>query len=122
VEGQIHGGLAQGVAQALYEGCVHDEAGQPLTGSFMDYRMPRAADLPRFTVLTHGTDCQHTPLKAKGCAEVGSVGIPPAVINALLDALQDVGVETINMPATPQAVWQAIADARSRKNRVCKDP
>jgi carbon-monoxide dehydrogenase large subunit len=116
VEGQIHGGLAQGVGQALYEGSVHDKAGQPLTGSFMDYRMPRAADLPSFTVLTHGTDCQHNPLKAKGCAEVGSVGIPPAVINALLDALHDVGVETIEMPATPQAVWQAIATARKGRN------
>jgi carbon-monoxide dehydrogenase large subunit len=112
VAGQIHGGLAQGVGQALFEGCAYDEAGQLLTGSFMDYRMPRAADLPLFTVLTHGTDCEHNPLKAKGCAEVGSVGIPPAIINALLDALRDVGVETIEMPASPQSVWQAIANAR----------
>ncbi|MGA0599061.1 xanthine dehydrogenase family protein molybdopterin-binding subunit, partial [Enterovirga sp. CN4-39] len=77
VKGQIHGGLAQGVGQALIERTVHDEAGQLLSGSFMDYALPRAGDLPAFEVLTHSTPCEHNPLKAKGCAEVGSVGLPP---------------------------------------------
>lgn len=117
VEGQIHGGLAQGVGQALFEGCIFDGNGQMLTGSFMDYSMPRAADMPNFTVLTHGTDCTHNPLKAKGCAEVGSVGIPPAIVNALLDALSETGVESIEMPASPFAIWQAIQAARGRDRR-----
>lgn len=111
VEGQIHGGLAQGIGQALHESCVHDGSGQLLSGSFMDYQMPRAADLPSFTVLTHGTDCNHNPLKAKGCAEVGSVGSPPAIVNAIIDALRPVGVSSIDMPATAASIWRAIRDA-----------
>lgn len=121
VEGQIHGGLAQGIGQALFEGHVHDATGQPLTGSFMDYALPRAADLPLFTVLTHGTDCTHNPLAAKGCAEVGSVGVPPAIVNALLDALHDLGVCDIDMPATPGRVWQAIRDAARHAGTVQQD-
>jgi len=117
VEGQIHGGLAQGVGQALFEGCVYDESGQMLTGTFMDYSMPRAGDMPNFTVLTHGTDCMHNPLKAKGCAEVGSVGIPPAIVNAVLDALREKGVESIEMPASPFAIWQAIQEAQARNRQ-----
>ncbi|WP_160121849.1 xanthine dehydrogenase family protein molybdopterin-binding subunit [Rhodovarius lipocyclicus] len=113
VHGQIHGGLAQGAGQALLEGCRFDEAGQMLTASFQDYALPRASDLPSYTVLTHGTPCEHNPLKAKGCAEVGSVGLPPAIVNALLDALAGLGVRDIAMPATPLAVWQAIRAARS---------
>lgn len=114
VEGQIHGGLAQGIGQALFESCVHDEAGQLLTGSFMDYQMPRASDLPSFTVLTHGTDCAHNPLKAKGCAEVGSVGSPPAIVNAVIDALRGAGVTSVDMPATPAAIWRALQAAKAR--------
>ncbi len=117
VHGQLHGGLAQGIGQALFEGCVYDETGQLLSGTFMDYRMPRAADFPGFTVLTHGTDCATNPLKAKGCGEVGSVGVPPAVINALLDALRGLGVRDIAMPATPFAIWQAIQRAGDRTPR-----
>lgn len=111
VHGQIHGGLAQGLGQALMECCVHDEQGQLLTGSFMDYAMPRASDLPPFEVHLLGTRCEHNPIGAKGCAEVGSVGIPPAVINAVLDALSVVGVTHIDMPATPRRVWEAIQAA-----------
>ncbi|MCR0983838.1 xanthine dehydrogenase family protein molybdopterin-binding subunit [Roseomonas populi] len=117
VHGQIHGGLAQGAGQALLEGCGFDEAGQMLTASFQDYAMPRAHNMPSFTVLTHGTPCEHNPLKAKGCAEVGSVGLPPAVVNALLDALGEVGVRDIAMPATPLRVWQAIQSARNAPSR-----
>lgn len=114
VEGQIHGGLAQGIGQAMYEACVHDDAGQLLTGSFQDYCMPRSDNLPNFEVMAHGTPCEHNPLKAKGCAEVGSVGIPPAIINAVIDALSALGVTTIDMPATPERVWRAIRAARPR--------
>jgi carbon-monoxide dehydrogenase large subunit len=111
VHGQIHGGLAQGLGQALMESCVHDEHGQLLTGSFMDYAMPRASDFPPFEVYLLGTRCEHNPLGAKGCAEVGSVGVPPAVINAVLDALSPLGVKHIDMPATPRRVWEAIQAA-----------
>jgi carbon-monoxide dehydrogenase large subunit len=114
VHGQIHGGLAQGLGQALMESCVHDEHGQLLTGSFMDYAMPRASDFPPFEIYLLGTRCEHNPLGAKGCAEVGSVGVPPAVINAVLDALSPVGVKHIDMPATPRRVWEAIQAAGRR--------
>lgn len=113
VHGQIHGGLAQGLGQALLEGCVHDEQGQLLTGSFMDYAMPRASDFPPFEVYLLGTRCEHNPLGAKGCAEVGSVGVPPAVVNAILDALAPLNVRHIDMPATPRRVWEAIQHARA---------
>ncbi len=109
VEGQIHGGLAQGIGQALLEKACYDEAGQLLSGSFMDYCMPRADDLPVFAVDTCTTPCLHNPLNAKGCAEVGSVGIPPAIVNAAIDAL---GVEHLDMPLTPETVWRAL-----RKNQ-----
>jgi carbon-monoxide dehydrogenase large subunit len=111
VEGQIHGGLAQGIGQALLEEGVYDDDGQLLSGSFMDYCMPRADNLPFFDVATHATPCEHNPLKAKGCAEVGSVGVPPAIVNAVLDALAELGVDDITMPATPERVWRAIRAA-----------
>ena len=114
VHGQIHGGLAQGLGQALMECCVHDEQGQLLTGSFMDYAMPRASDLPSFQVYLLGTRCEHNPLGAKGCAEVGSVGVPPAVVNAILDALAPLGVTHVDMPASPMRVWEAIQKARGK--------
>lgn len=115
VHGQLHGGLAQGIGQALFEGCVYDDSGQLLTGSFQDYCMPRADDLPNFDIAIESTLCEHNPLKAKGCAEVGSVGIPPAVINAVLDALHDLGVESIDMPATALAIWNEIQKAQARQ-------
>ncbi len=115
VDGQIQGGLAQGIGQALLENCVYDsKTGQILSGSFMDYTMPRADDLPSFNVATHNTMCTHNPLGSKGCGEVGAIGSPPAVINAVLDALAPLGVTDITMPASSQKVWQAIQSTRKR--------
>jgi carbon-monoxide dehydrogenase large subunit len=108
VEGQVHGGLAQGIGQALLEGAVFDENGQLKTGSYMDYCMPRADDLPSFKVTTTVTPCTHNPLGVKGCGEAGAIGAPPAIINAICDALRDYGVDHIDMPATPEKVWRAI--------------
>ena len=113
VEGQVHGGLAQGIGQALLEGCVYDESGQLVTGTYMDYTMPRADDLPSFQVGNHGTPCTHNPLGVKGCGEAGAIGSPPAVIDAILDALGPLGVKNIDMPATPHRVWEAIRQAQS---------
>jgi len=112
VEGQVHGGLAQGIGQALLEHGIYDtETGQLLTGSYMDYAMPRADDLPSFTVETaKGTPCTHNPLGVKGCGEAGAIGSPPAVINAICHAL---GVKDVPMPATPYTVWKA-AQAAAR--------
>ncbi|ACA19758.1 aldehyde oxidase and xanthine dehydrogenase molybdopterin binding [Methylobacterium sp. 4-46] len=109
VEGQVHGGIAQGVGQALFEGAVYDADGQLVTASFMDYRMPRAADLPSFAVGMTVTPCPSNPLGIKGCGEAGAIAAPAAVINALTDAL---GHENIAMPATPLAVWRAAQAAR----------
>ena len=108
VEGQVQGGVAQGIGQALMEGCVYDADGQLLSGSFMDYTMPRADDLAPVSVATHTTLCTHNPLGVKGCGEVGAIGSPPAVINAVVDALKDYGVRHIEMPATPAKVWSII--------------
>ena len=110
VEGQVHGGLAQGIGQALLENCVYDkETGQLLTGSYMDYAMPRADDLPSFKVDNCVTPCSHNPLGVKGCGEAGAIGAPPALINAITDAL---GVRDLEMPATRERVWRA-AQARA---------
>jgi carbon-monoxide dehydrogenase large subunit len=115
VEGQVHGGLAQGIGQALLEGCVYNEDGQLVTGSYMDYAMPRADDLPHFMVETaKGTPCTHNPLGVKGCGEAGAIGAPPAVINAIVDALADLGVRDVPMPATPFNVWKTIQAAQQR--------
>jgi len=116
VQGQVHGGLAQGIGQALLESAVYDNAtGQLLSGSYMDYCMPRADDLCSFHVETHNTMCTHNPLGSKGVGEVGAIGSTPAVINAVLDALLPVGVTDIAMPATPHKVWQAIQAATPAK-------
>jgi carbon-monoxide dehydrogenase large subunit len=112
VDGQAHGGLAQGIGQALYEECLYDRDGQLLTGSYLNYCMPRAADLPMFKVGNHATPCTHNPIGVKGVGEVGAIGVPPAVINAVLDALAHLGVKHIEMPATPEKVWRAIREAR----------
>ncbi len=114
VAGQLHGGLAHGIGQALLEECQYEENGQLLTGSFMNYTMPRAADLPFFDVRHNTTLCTHNPLGAKGVGEVGSIGIPPAVVNAVLDALQPVGVDDMDMPATSERVWRAIENAKAK--------
>ena len=108
VEGQVHGGLAQGIGQALLENAVYDEDGQLVTGSYMDYTMPRADDLPFFKVATTSTPCTHNPLGVKGCGEAGAIGSPPAVISAICDALGEYGVTHIDMPATPEKIWRAI--------------
>ncbi|MBT3623279.1 MAG: xanthine dehydrogenase family protein molybdopterin-binding subunit [Gammaproteobacteria bacterium] len=110
VDGQVHGGVAQGIGQAMLEQCVYDESGQLQTGSFMDYCMPRADDLPKFTVGMTTTVCTHNPVGAKGCGEAGAIGSPPAVINAITDA---VGVRDISMPATPEKIWRAVQEVRS---------
>jgi aerobic carbon-monoxide dehydrogenase large subunit len=113
VEGQVHGGLAQGLGQALLEGCVYNSDGQLVTGSYTDYAMPRASDLPQFAVeIAKGTPCTHNPLGVKGCGEAGAIGSPPALINAIVDALWDEGVRDVRMPATPFAVWSALQAAR----------
>jgi carbon-monoxide dehydrogenase large subunit len=104
VEGQVHGGIAQGVGQALHEGAIYNADGQLLTASYMDYRMPRAQDLPSFSVETIETRCPSNPLGIKGCGEAGAIAAPPAVINAITDA---VGHEDVAMPATAQVVWRA---------------
>ncbi|MXY57756.1 MAG: xanthine dehydrogenase family protein [Gammaproteobacteria bacterium] len=104
VEGQVHGGLAQGIGQALFEHGVYDDTGQLVSGSYMDYTMPRADDLPSFTVDTTVTPCTHNPLGVKGCGEAGAIGSTAAVMNAVTDAL---GVASVPMPATPETVWRA---------------
>ena len=113
VEGQVQGGVAQGIGQALMEAAVYDGDGQLVTGSFMDYQMPRAHDFPAFTVATENTMCTHNPLGSKGCGEVGAIGSPPAVINAVVDALREFGVRHLDMPATPQKIW-SILQSRPR--------
>jgi aerobic carbon-monoxide dehydrogenase large subunit len=111
VDGQVHGGLAQGIGQALTEGCSYDDAsGQLVTGSFMDYCIPRADDLPSFQVDTRETPCTHNPLGVKGCGEAGAIGAPAALMNAITDAL---GVKDLPMPATPQTVWRALQNRKA---------
>ncbi len=109
VEGQVHGGIGQGIGQALLEGAHYDESGQLLTASYMDYCMPRADDLPSYQVSHQCTPCPSNPLGIKGCGEAGAIGSPPAVINAITDAI---GNNNLAMPATPLAVWNAIQAAR----------
>ena len=114
VEGQVHGGLVQGIGQALMEHCVYDrETGQLVTGSFMDYAMPRADDFPNFTIGHVCTPCTTNPLGTKGCGEAGAIGSPPAVMNAVLDALAPLGVKDLDMPASPNRVWNAIQQAKA---------
>jgi carbon-monoxide dehydrogenase large subunit len=108
VEGQVHGGLTQGIGQALTEGCRYDAAsGQLLTGSFMDYCVPRAGDVPMFQIDTRETPCTHNPLGVKGCGEAGAIGAPAAVMNAITDAL---GVKDVAMPATAQTIWKHLQE------------
>lgn len=116
LEGQVHGGAAQGIGQALMERVVYEpDSGQLLSGTLMDYGVPRAADLPAFAFDTNNIPCRTNPLGVKGAGEAGSIGAPPAVINAVVDALAGLGVRHIDMPATPQRVWQAIRQARGQQ-------
>jgi aerobic carbon-monoxide dehydrogenase large subunit len=114
VEGQVHGGLAQGIGQALLERCAYDGTGQLVSGSFMDYALPRAEDLPDFvTECDESQPCTHNPLGAKGCGEAGSIGSPAALVGAALDALKPLGVSDLEMPLTPERIWQAIRRAQA---------
>lgn len=114
VFGQIHGGVAQGIGQALFEAGVYDEDGQLLTASFQDYGMPRADDLPSIdTTLDDSAPCRTNPLGAKGCGESGAIGAPPCVVNGVMDALASVGVRNLHAPLTPAKIWQAIRDAQA---------
>jgi len=113
VDGQAHGGIVQGIGQALREHTVYDDEGQLLTGSYMDYAMPRADDVPLFVNASHPVPATTNALGAKGCGEAGCAGALPSVMNAVVDALSELGVRHIDMPATPERVWQAIRDARA---------
>ncbi|PZX17493.1 carbon-monoxide dehydrogenase large subunit [Palleronia aestuarii] len=118
VDGQVHGGVAQGIGQAMMENCAYDAEGQLISASYMDYAMPRAGDVPMFTVdASCATPCTHNPLGVKGCGEAGAIGSPPAVVNAVIDALQRGGYDVghIDMPLIPSRVWQAIQDATAAK-------
>jgi carbon-monoxide dehydrogenase large subunit len=108
LDGQLHGGIAQGVGQALTERTVYGADGQLLSGSFMDYCVPRADDMPFFATAFHEVPCAGNPLGVKGAGEGGTTGAPPAIVNAIVDALRDFGVTDIEMPATPERVWKAI--------------
>jgi len=108
VEGQVHGGLAQGIAQALFEEAVHDESGTLTTGTLADYLVPSAADLPSFTTDRTETPATSNVLGVKGVGEAGTIASTPAVVNAIVDAVRHLGVSDIQMPCTPMRVWQAI--------------
>jgi carbon-monoxide dehydrogenase large subunit len=117
VHGQIHGGAAQGIGQALVERCAYDQSGQPLTGSFLDYGMPRADDLPPFVVeCDESQPCTHNPLGAKGCGEAGAIAAPAAVVSAALDALTPLGIDDLDMPLTSEQIWRRIRAAQ----QVCR--
>jgi carbon-monoxide dehydrogenase large subunit len=109
--GQVHGGIAQGVGQALLENCVYDKSGQLMTGSLMDYCMPRADDLPGIAFSTNVVPCATNPLGVKGAGEAGAIGAPPAVVNAVIDALAERGVTHLDMPLTAEKVWRALRTA-----------
>jgi aerobic carbon-monoxide dehydrogenase large subunit len=114
VAGQVHGGVVQGIGQAIMEKTAYDDDGQLLTGSFMDYAMPRASDLPDIEFESHPVPSKNNPLGVKGCGEAGCAGALTCVMNAIVDALSEYGVANIEMPATPQRVWQTIQDAKAR--------
>jgi carbon-monoxide dehydrogenase large subunit len=112
VDGQVHGGLAQGIAQALFEEAVYDESGTLITGTLADYLMPGAADLPHFTTDRTETPSTTNPLGVKGVGEAGTIASTPAVVNAIIDAVRHLGVTDIEMPCSPQRVWRAVQSAR----------
>jgi carbon-monoxide dehydrogenase large subunit len=115
VDGQTHGGVMQGFGQALLEHTVYDEEGQLLSGSYMDYALPRADHAPNFAVLSHPVPAKTNPLGVKGCGEAGCAGSLTSIMNAVVDALSEHGIKHIDMPATPQRVWQAIQDAKQKQ-------
>ena len=113
VEGQIHGGLAQGIGQAMIEEVVYSDDGQLMTGSFMDYALPRAIDFPRFELAATVTPTPVNPLGAKGVGEAGTLGATPSVVNAAVDALSEFGVKHIDMMLRPEKLWRIIQGGRS---------
>jgi carbon-monoxide dehydrogenase large subunit len=117
VEGQVHGGLAQGIAQALFEEAVYDADGNLTTGTFVDYTLPSASDLPSFTTDRTETPSTSNPLGVKGVGEAGTIASTPAVVNAIVDALRPYGINDIQMPATPERVWRAVAEGRAKSGR-----
>jgi carbon-monoxide dehydrogenase large subunit len=114
VAGQLHGGVAQGIGQALMECVSYDSNGQPITGSFMDYAMPRAEDIPLMAVGDHPVPAKSNPLGTKGCGEAGCAGSISTIVNAVVDALSEFGIAHIDMPLTPERVWRAIQDAKAK--------
>ena len=114
VAGQLHGGVAQGIGQALMEEINYDSSGQPITGSFMDYALPRAEDIPPIVVGDHPSPAKSNPLGTKGCGEAGCAGSLTTIVNAVLDALSDYGIKQIDMPLTPEKVWRAIQEAKTK--------
>jgi len=118
VAGQLHGGVVQGIGQALMEKTVYDSDGQLLTGSFMDYAMPRAADVPSFVLADHPAPATTNPLGVKGCGEAGCAGALTSVMNAVIDALADHGIRHVDMPLTPASVWQALQGAKSQPDKA----
>jgi aerobic carbon-monoxide dehydrogenase large subunit len=116
VTGQVHGGVAQGIGQALYEGVTYDGEGQLLTASYQDYCLPRADDVPPIEVtLDESAPCRTNPLGAKGCGESGAIGGPPCIANGVMDALSELGIKSLNTPLTPMKVWQAIREAKAAR-------
>jgi carbon-monoxide dehydrogenase large subunit len=117
VAGQVHGGVAQGIGQALYEGVSYDSEGQLLTATYQDYCIPRADDVPSIEVtLDESAPCRTNPLGAKGCGESGAIGGPPCITNGVMDALSDLGITSLTTPLTPMKLWQAISKAKSAGN------
>ena len=114
VAGQLHGGVAQGIGQALMECVSYDESGQPITGSFMDYALPRAGDIPEMTVGDHPSPAKSNPLGTKGCGEAGCAGSLSTIVNAVVDALSEYDIAHIDMPLTPERVWRTIQDAKKK--------
>jgi carbon-monoxide dehydrogenase large subunit len=112
VDGQVHGGIAQGAAQALWEEAVYDEGGNLLTTTLADYLVPSAAEFPSFDLGKTVTPSPSNPLGVKGVGEAGTIAATPAVMNAVIDALAPYGVDDLDMPATPERVWRAMAEAR----------
>ncbi|MGI8649015.1 MAG: xanthine dehydrogenase family protein molybdopterin-binding subunit, partial [Rubrobacter sp.] len=113
VNGQLHGGIAQGIGQALYEEAVYDENGNPITSTLLDYMFPGAPELPNFTLEQTVTPSPTNPMGVKGIGESGAIGSSPAVMNAVIDALSHLGVTHLDMPASPMKVWEAIKDAKT---------
>ena len=120
VAGQLHGGVVQGIGQALMEKTVYDGEGQLLTGSFMDYAMPRAVDVPSFVLEDHPAPAKTNPLGVKGCGEAGCAGALTSIMNAVIDALAERGIRHIDMPLTPASIWQALRDAEAKSGVASK--